>query len=93
MKTQTKLHRTLQALLIIGVSISALAMANATQAQAAKELKTYAQTTELPAGLRTPDVVETSIGTLNFIDGAPLPETAKLVYENLDRMRGVDAFL
>ena len=93
MKTQTKLHRTLQALLIIGVSISALATANAAQAQAAKELKTYAQTTELPAGLRTPDVVETSIGTLNFMDGAPLPETAELVYENLDRMRGVDVFL
>ncbi|MDX2430506.1 MAG: DUF1254 domain-containing protein, partial [Bacteroides sp.] len=60
---------------------------------AANELKTYSQTTELPDGLHTPDVVETSIGTLNFIDGAPLPQTAELVYENLDRMRGVDVFL
>ena len=60
---------------------------------AAKELKTYSQTTELPDGLHTPDVVETSIGTLNFTDGAPLPETAELVYENLDKMRGVDVFL
>jgi hypothetical protein len=60
---------------------------------AAKELKTYAQTTELPDGLHTPDVVETSIGTLKFTDGAPLPETAELVYDNLDRMRGVDVFL
>ena len=60
---------------------------------AAKELKTYAQTTDLPEGLHTPDVVETSIGTLKFTDGAPLPETADLVYENLDRMRGVDVFL
>ena len=58
-----------------------------------QELQTYSQTTQLPDGLHTPDVVETSIGTLNFIDGAPLPETAELVYENLDRMRGVDAFL
>ena len=39
----------------------------------AKELKTYAQTTDLPEGLHTPDLVETSIGTLNFMDGAPLP--------------------
>jgi len=54
-----------------------------------QELKTYSQTTELPGGLHTPDVVETSIGTLKFTDGAPLPETAELVYENLDRMRGV----
>jgi hypothetical protein len=71
--------------------------APAVQAQAPEmnpqELKTYSQTTQLPDGLHTPDVVETSIGSLGFTDGAPLPETAKLVYENLDRMRGVDAFL
>ena len=60
---------------------------------AAKDLPTYSQTTELPDGLHTPDLVETSIGTLKFTDGAPLPETAELVYENLDRMRGVDVFL
>ncbi len=41
----------------------------------------------------TPDKVETSIGTLNFIDGAPLPETATKVYDYLATMRGVDAFL
>jgi hypothetical protein len=51
------------------------------------------QTTQIPEGILTPDVVETSIGTLEFFDGAPLPETAELVYDNLDRMRGVDAFL
>ncbi len=55
--------------------------------------KTYAQTTEIPEGLLTPDVVNTSIGVLKFFDGAPLPETAELVYENLDRMRGIDVFL
>ncbi|MFZ9030410.1 MAG: DUF1254 domain-containing protein [Robiginitalea sp.] len=54
---------------------------------------TYAQTTKIPEGILTPDQVETSIGTLKFFDGAPLPETAKLVYDNLDRMRGVDVFL
>ena len=49
-----------------------------------KELKTYAQTTEIPQGILTPDQVETTIGTLNFMDGAPLPETVELVYDNLD---------
>jgi hypothetical protein len=53
----------------------------------------YAQTTEIPAGITTPNEVSTSIGALHFNDGAPLPETAELVYENLDRMRGVDVFL
>lgn len=56
-------------------------------------VKTYSQTTEIPEGILTPDAVETSIGTLRFFDGAPLPETAEAVYENLDRMRGVDVFL
>jgi hypothetical protein len=58
-----------------------------------QDLKSYAQTTEIPEGILTPDQVETSIGTLNFMDGAPLPETVELVYDNLDRMRGVDVFL
>ena len=44
---------------------------------------TYSQTTKIPEGILTPDQVETSIGTLNFTDGAPLPETAELVYDNL----------
>jgi hypothetical protein len=48
---------------------------------------------EVLDSISTPDRVETSIGTLEFLDGAPLPETASKVYEYLDRMRGVDAFL
>ena len=43
--------------------------------------------------ITTPEKVETSIGTLNFMDGAPSPETAQKVYDYLDTMRGVDAFL
>ena len=78
-------------------SSAAPAVQSQVQSQASEmnpqELKTYSQTTALPDGLHTPDVVETSIGTLKFTDGAPLPETAELVYENLDRMRGVDVFL
>lgn len=43
--------------------------------------------------ISTPNTVETSIGTLEFIDGAPLPETSEMVYNYLDTMRGVDTFL
>ena len=50
-------------------------------------------TPEELAAISTPNSVETSIGTLRFFDGAPLPETAAAVYDYLDRMRGVDAFL
>ena len=48
---------------------------------------------EVLESISTPDKVETSIGTLKFFDGAPLPETADTVYDYLDRMRGVDSFL
>ena len=54
---------------------------------------TYLNTTEIPVNITTPDVVETSIGTLNFFDGVPTKDTADLVQEYLDRARGVDAFL
>ena len=43
--------------------------------------------------ISTPNEVETSIGTLKFLDGAPLPETAEKVYDYLDTARAADAFL
>lgn len=36
-----------------------------------------------------PDKVETSIGTLDFFDGVPSDVTIDKLYDNLDRMRGV----
>ena len=33
------------------------------------------------------------IGTLKFLDGAPLPETAEKVYDYLDTTRAMDTFL
>ena len=43
--------------------------------------------------IMTPDQVETSIGTLKFLDGAPYPETAAKMYDYLDTARAMDAFL
>ena len=43
--------------------------------------------------ISTPDQLETSIGTLEFFDGIPTRETAKLLYDNLDFLRGVETFL
>ena len=48
---------------------------------------------EVLESISTPDQVMTSIGRLAFLDGAPYPETAEKVYDYLDTMRGVDAFL
>jgi len=40
-----------------------------------------------------PDKVDTLIGTLEFFDGVPVGETIDKVYDNLDRMRGMEVFL
>jgi len=47
----------------------------------------------IPPEITTPDKVDSSIGTLKFFDGVPTDETVKTVYDNLDRMRGVEVFL
>ncbi len=47
----------------------------------------------MPDSITTPDEVKTRIGTLRFTDGAPDEETVRLVYDNLDFVRGVTAFL
>ncbi len=49
---------------------------------------------ETPSTVLTPDVVETErLGTLRFFDGMPDEDTVRKAYDNLDFMRGVEAFL
>jgi hypothetical protein len=52
-----------------------------------------AQQKEIPAGLKTPDRVETQMGTLEFKDGAPSDATVQKVYDNLAYVRAVDVFM
>lgn len=57
------------------------------------EIATYSQTTQIPEGIATPNKLETeNLGTLNFFDGVPLPETAERVYDYVDLHNAVDAF-
>jgi hypothetical protein len=63
------------------------------QANDATAQLTYKMTTDIPASITTPDVVETSIGTLKFFDGFPDDSTVEKLYDNLDFQRGVQAFL
>ena len=48
---------------------------------------------ELPPSITTPDKVESSIGTLEYKDGAPSKETVAKAYDYLDLMHGVEAFV
>jgi hypothetical protein len=48
---------------------------------------------KIPEKIMTPDKVETPIGTMNFSDGMPDPATVQKCYDNLDLIRGEEAFL
>ncbi len=50
-------------------------------------------TTDVLASISTPDKVESRLGTLEFDDGAPSETTAALLYDHLDFLHGVEAFL
>ena len=49
--------------------------------------------TPIPDKILTPDRVDTRIGTLEYSDGFPTAHTAQLLYDHLDFLRGVEAFL
>ena len=57
----------------------------------AQNLPKYAA--DIPPDITTPDSVETRIGTLRFDKGAPDLKTVQMVYDQIDFMRGIDAFL
>ncbi|MGD8606542.1 MAG: DUF1254 domain-containing protein [Myxococcales bacterium] len=48
---------------------------------------------ELAPATLTPNIVRTPIGSLELVDGVPTHSTAKRLYDHLDFIRGVDAFL
>ena len=45
------------------------------------------------APFSTPDTLDSRVGTLEFRDGAPADATAALLYDHLDFLHGVEAFL
>jgi hypothetical protein len=57
------------------------------------EEKTPGFNQNIPEKIMTPDKVETPFGALNFVDGVPTAETTQRLYDNLDYIRGVQAFL
>lgn len=50
-------------------------------------------TTDIPAGIASPDKVETRLGTLKFFDGFPDQASVEKLYDNLDFQRAVQAYL
>lgn len=61
-------------------------------------MKTTEETTQgrdggIPAAVTTPDRVETRLGTLDFTDGMPGPDTLGKVYDHLDFVHAFEAFV
>ena len=62
--------------------------------QQSKEPPKMKMTTEIPEGIATPNVLNSStIGDLKFIDGVPNPETVKKVYDFIDLNNAVNAYV
>src|SRR6187402_1132621 len=49
--------------------------------------------TEMLESIATPEQVDTRLGTLDFVDGFPSPETTELVYDNLDFVHALNVYL
>jgi hypothetical protein len=56
-------------------------------------MATTTNPTSVPPGVATPDRVETRLGTLNFKDGVPDAATTQKLYDELDYIRAVEAFI
>ena len=57
------------------------------------EVQKMEMTTPIPESISTPDVVETSIGTMNYFDGVPTQETVDASFDFLDKANAYKAFL
>ena len=72
----------------------AAALATASPSLAwAQQPPTMKMTTPIPAGIATPDTLQTRLGTLTSFDGVPDARTTQLVYDNLDFQRATQAYL
>jgi len=72
--------------------MTTLAMAVLLVAPRVQAQPTYAA--DVPESVTTPDTVRTrTLGKLEFFDGMPSKESVKKLYDNLDLVRGVTAFL
>ena len=75
---------------LTALAIAGVVAASTVTATQAPKMK---MTTDIPVSITTADKIDTSIGKLEYFDGVPTPDTVQTVYDNLDRMNGVQAFL
>ncbi|MFM0339933.1 DUF1254 domain-containing protein [Paraburkholderia fungorum] len=75
---------------IRAAALAAVVVFTTAHAQTAPNMK---MTTPIPPSITTADSLQTRFGDLKFRDGFPDDATVQKVYDNLDYVRGVEAFL
>ena len=63
------------------------------RARSARRLASSQARHTIPRSISTPDKVETRLGTLNFKDGVPDDATAQKLFDELDYVHAVEAFI
>ena len=85
--TESSLSAMSVALLAVSLALGTVAFSQGPEPPKMK------MTTDIPASITTPDVVQTSIGNLEFFDGVPDQAAVAAVYDYIDRARAVEVFL
>jgi len=85
------LKKTTSSVLTLATAIM-LVNALLTSTASAQE-KTPGYNNRIPESIMTPNNLETRLGTFEYFDGIPTPETADAIYNHLDYIRGVETFL
>ena len=75
---------------LVGAVIAGLLFASSASAETSPKMK---MTTPMPESITTPARIESRLGTLELPQGYPTDNTAGKLYEYLDFMHGVEAFL
>jgi hypothetical protein len=75
---------------LASAAIASLLFATGAWAESSPKMK---MTTPIPESITTPAKIESRLGTLEFPQGFPTDSTADKLYDNLDFMHGVEAFL
>jgi len=79
--------------LFSALALGILLVTEVTMAMSSSSAPKMKMTTEIPANVITPDKMETSIGTLKFVDGVPTKETAQKIWDQQDFSRAVEAMI
>lgn len=91
MKTRQLFNLTIA--MIMATSLTSPVWATSDTTKMITQTPKMKMTIPIPEVITTPDTVKTPIGTLEFFDGIPIGDTKEMVYDYMDRARGVMVYV